>query len=65
VVVPKQPAQTLTAADLAFFLPGGTLRHDQLVAETLVIPFSVVVGDELLNGTSQMALPEENHLGQT
>jgi len=65
IVVTKQPAQTLAAANLPRRLPDRLPWLNQLVAQALVIPFFVVVGDELFHGAPQLALTEEDHLGQT
>ena len=43
----------------------GLWAGDELVAETLVWPFRVVVGDVLAKRTLEVALPEEDHLVET
>jgi len=60
----KQPAQALTAPDFAISPTNRLSRLNQLVAQPLIIPFFVVVGDEVLNGATQLLLPEEDHLCQ-
>ncbi len=64
MVVPKQPAQTLTAPDLPVGLPDRLSWLNQLVVQALVIPFFVVMGDELFHGAPQLALAKEDHLAQ-
>jgi hypothetical protein len=52
MIVPERPAEPLPALDGANGLPARTARLDQLVAEPLVVPLSVVMldvlGDDLL-----------------
>ena len=40
-------------------------RHDQCVLESLMIPFTVIVVDELRDGLSEVALAERNHPVET
>ena len=62
MIVPQQSAKTLTTPDLTIFLPDRVLWPDQFIAETLVVSLSMIMDDELLNGTSQLLLAEEDHL---
>jgi hypothetical protein len=36
-------------------------RRNQLVLESLMIPFTMIVVDELADGSSKVALAHENH----
>src|SRR5262249_33115455 len=59
VVVPQQPAQPLAAPHLSADDQAGP-RHDQSVAEPLMVPLPVVVHDELIERADQAPFPEEN-----
>ena len=60
--MPSFAAKTLIANNLTIGLPHTLSRVDQLVGETLMIPFLVVVVDERIGSSSQGALTKENHL---
>jgi hypothetical protein len=64
VVVAQEPAQSLTTPD-----PGTTreddFRHDQRIAESLMVPLPMVVRHELVQGAEQPALPEQDQAVQT
>jgi hypothetical protein len=38
---------------------------DEFVGEPLMIPFAMIMGDELRNGVSEVALPKRNHATET
>jgi len=60
MIVPQQTAEALTRLDAARAPPDFVSRSDDLVVETLVISFFVVVRQVLSNGVSQRAFAEEN-----
>ena len=65
VVVPKEAAQALAAADFPFCLSDRFPWLNQVVSEALMVPFSAAVNHELRNSAPQLSLAEEDHLGQT
>src|SRR5215472_1999043 len=60
-VVVVQHAQALAALNLARVAEMASLWADELVRQTLVIAFTVIMGDEVLNGCPQRFLAEEDH----
>jgi hypothetical protein len=61
MVVPQhapQPLSTANRSDGASDLRSG---FDQAIAQTLMIPFAVIMVHELFNGTVQRHLSEEDH----
>ncbi len=44
VVVTKHSAKSIATHDIANALAGGLARLDQFIAETLVIPFGMIMG---------------------
>ncbi len=53
VVVSKHAAESFAAFDLAIGLANVPLRINQLVVQSLMVPFSVIMGDELASSPSQ------------
>jgi hypothetical protein len=60
VVVVQHPTNPLTAANTSSAI-GSLERLNQLVTDALMVPLSMVVGNELGNRASKMSLPEQNH----
>src|SRR5215469_2665727 len=60
-VVVVQHAQALAALNLARVAETASFWADELVRQTLVIAFTVIMGDEVLNGRPQRFLAEEDH----
>jgi hypothetical protein len=61
VVVTEHPAESLTAAHAPDSPCGAGQGRDDRVAESLVIPLSVVMGDVLANCASQEVFAKEDH----
>ena len=61
MVVPQQAPQTFSALNYAVGLADAFLELDQAIGQALVVPFTMVVVHELLNGATQTGLAEENH----
>src|SRR5215831_18105667 len=61
VVVVPHVAQALAALNLARVAEMASLWADELVPQTLVIAFTVIMGDEVLNGCPERFLAEEDH----
>ena len=62
VVVVEESAQTLTPTNSPARHGKGTI--DELVADALMIPLSVVVGDEFVYRSPKVLLPEQYHAGE-
>ena len=58
VVIVEQAAQPLAAPDCSTLTSIPFIRHDQSVAETLVVSFAMIMRHELLNPFAQRALTE-------
>ena len=61
MIVPQQATQSVAALDYAVGLADALLGLDQPIGQALMIPFAMVVSHELLDGTTQTGLAEENH----
>ena len=61
VVVAQHPTETFPALKQAGGAPDFSTRFDQPVVESLMIPLSVKVSQELGSGLPQRLLPEEDH----
>ncbi len=61
VVIVEHAAQPLAAPDCSTMTSMPFIRHDQSVAETLVVSFAMIMRNELLNPFAQRALTEQNH----
>ncbi len=64
VVVSQQTAQTLAAADWTICLANRCPGPDEFIIKALMVSFLMIMNHELLNRTSQLLLPEEDHLVQ-
>lgn len=53
VVVPKNAAESFAAFDLAVGLANVPLGIDQVVVQALMIPLSVIMGDEFASSPPQ------------
>jgi hypothetical protein len=60
VVIVQHASDPLTAANTTLAI-GSLERLNQLVTDALMIPVSMVVGDELGNRASKMSLPAQDH----
>src|SRR6516165_733575 len=61
VVVIQHAAQALAALNLAGVAEMASFWTDELVRQTLVIAFTVIMRDEVLNSCPQRFLAEEDH----
>jgi len=61
IIVIKQSSEPFSAVDVAAHWKSGYLGPDELVGQTLVVSFLIVMRDELLDRPPQGCLPEENH----
>jgi len=61
VVVIQHAAQALAALNLACVAEMASFWTDELVRQTLVIAFTVIMRDEVLDGCPQRLLAEEDH----
>ena len=64
VVVLEQAAETLMAVDLAVCFANRFPRGDERVAQALVIPLSMIVLDELLDGPPELLIAKEDPLAK-
>ena len=62
--IPKHPTEPFPASDLANLLADLNAGGNDLVAETLMIPFGMVVLQVTGNSPSQRIFPEEAHAAQ-
>ncbi len=65
MIIPQQPAKSFATLDLTVSLADFFAGSDDLVAKTLVVSFTVVVGQEFSNCFTERTLTEENHSGKT
>src|ERR1035437_7838765 len=65
VIVVQHAAQPLAALDLTGVAEMARLWTDELVRQASVVAFTVIVGDDVLNGCPQRLLPEEDHTFKT
>ncbi len=65
MVVPRHPAQPLATFDLAYDLPDLISGIDDLVVESPMNSFMMIMREILANGVSQHVLAEEDHSVQT
>ena len=63
-IIIEEPAKPLPAANLTAALDRRR-AGDEFVVEPLVIPFTVVVLDELRNGPAEMTFADRNHSAET
>ena len=61
VIVAKETAEAVVAGDVSFGPANFFTWHDEVVAESLVIAFGVIMGVELGNSASKRLLSEEYH----
>ena len=61
VVIAEQAAQSLTTSHLPVRTADAFFRFEQRVPEPLMVAFSVIMMDELSDGTAQRWLTEEDH----
>ena len=61
MVVIQQPAQTLATLDVARVAGDFISRLDDLIAQSLVVAFFVVVSEVSGHSTTQRPLAEEDH----
>ena len=61
VVVPQRAAEALSANDDATSATDGRLGIDDHIFETLMVPFPMVVLDEIADGATQGVFAEEDH----
>src|SRR5215472_6864942 len=61
VIVVQHAAQALAPLNLACIVEMASLGPDELVRQTLVIAFTVIMRDEVLNSCPQRFLAEEDH----
>ena len=60
-VIVQHAAQPLAALDCSTMTSMAFIRHDQPVAETLVVSLAMIMRNELVNPFAQRALTEEDH----
>src|SRR6516165_4145876 len=60
VVVVQHAAQALAALNLACIVEMASLGADELVRQTLVIAFTVIMRDEVLNAVRNDSSPKKN-----
>ena len=65
MIIPQQPAKSFATLDLTPSLTDFFAGLDDLVAETLVVSFAVIMEQEFLNCFAERMLTEENHSGKT
>jgi hypothetical protein len=65
IVVPKHSTETFSALNLSVLLPYFISWCEDPVSQTLVIPFLMIVRDELLQGSLQRSPAEEDHSIET
>ena len=65
MIVSEQTTQSLAAFDLASGLPDFTIRLKQSIAQSLVIPFLMIMGQEFTDSIPQRRLAEEYHSVET
>ena len=61
MVIPQQASETIAALDCAVGLADTLLGLDQAIGQALMIPFAMIMGHELLDGTMQTGFTEEDH----
>ena len=64
MIVLQHSAQALPTLHRSIRLGGRLVSEDQLVVESLMVAFEMIVGDELLDRPVQRSLSEENHTVQ-
>jgi hypothetical protein len=62
LIVIEQSSKSSTPNNRCSSLPGGGVRHDQDIAETLVIALSMKMRTVFSKGTAQHSLPNRNQL---
>jgi hypothetical protein len=65
IIIIQHSAQPLTALDRSTATGARLLLHDQPVAQPLMVALVMIMHDEFLNGPSQRAFSEQDHLLQT
>jgi len=61
VIVLQQSTEPLTRQNAAVADGLGRHRHDQLIAQALMVAFAMVVLDELADGSPERPFTDENH----
>ncbi len=65
MIIPQQPAKSFATLEFTVSLSDFFAGLDDLVAETLVVSFAVIMEQEFLNCFAERMLTEENHSGKT
>jgi len=65
VIILQQATEPLTRQNAAVADGLGGHRHDQLIAEALMVAFAMIVLDELPDGSPERPFTDENHPIQT
>src|SRR5882672_2977831 len=64
VIVLQQATEPLTRQNATVADALGRHRHDQLIAQALMVAFAMIVLDELADGSPERPFTDENHLIQ-
>ena len=65
MIILQQPAKSYATLEFTVSLADFFTGLDDLVAETLVVSFAVIMEQEFLNCFAERMLTEENHSGKT